>query len=200
MFTGIIETTGVVKDSWQSGSNKSFWIESAISNELKIDQSVSHDGVCLTVEEINGNLHKVTAIEETLMKTTLNSWQKGKEINLERCIQLSARMDGHLVQGHIDTTAECMSKTEVGGSWVYQFQFESTRMFESLIVEKGSIALNGISLTIFDIDRNMFKVAVIPYTYSHTTIKELIPGSKANIEFDIIGKYVLRSQQVLTYS
>ncbi len=200
MFTGIIETIGVVKECWQNGSNKSFWIESAISNELNIDQSVAHDGVCLTVEEIKGNFHRVTAINETLTKTTLNTWQTGKEINLERCIQLSARLDGHIVQGHIDTTANCISKTEKEGSWVYQFQFAPTQMFESLIVEKGSIAINGISLTLFDIDRNFFKVAIIPYTYTNTTIKEIIPGSITNIEFDIIGKYVLRSQQVLTYS
>ncbi len=200
MFTGIIETIGVVKECWQSGSNKSFLIESAISNELNIDQSLAHDGVCLTVEEIKGNFHRVTAINETLTKTTLNTWQTGKEINLERCIQLSARMDGHIVQGHIDTTANCISKIEKEGSWVYQFQFAPIQMFESLIVEKGSIAINGISLTIFDIDRNLFKVAIIPFTYNHTTIKEITPGAKANIEFDIIGKYVLRSQQVLTYS
>jgi riboflavin synthase len=198
MFTGIIETIGVVKECWQNGSNKSFWIESAISNELNIDQSVAHDGVCLTVEEIKGNLHRVTAINETLTKTSLNTWQTGKEINLERCIQLSARLDGHIVQGHIDTTANCISKIEKEGSWVYQFQFAPNHKFESLIVEKGSIAINGISLTLFDVDRNFFKVAIIPYTYTNTTIKEIIPGSITNIEFDIIGKYVLRSQQVLT--
>lgn len=200
MFTGIIETIGVVKECWHNNLNKSFWIESAIANELKIDQSVSHEGVCLTVEEIKGKLHRVTAINETLTKTTINSWQTGKEINIERCLQLSARMDGHIVQGHIDTTAECISKLETGGSWVYQFQFDLNPMFESLIVEKGSIALNGISLTIFDVNRNLFKVAIIPYTYLHTTIKGILLGSKINIEFDIIGKYVLRSQQVLTYS
>lgn len=200
MFTGIIETIGVVKECWQSGLNKSFWIESAISHELRIDQSVAHEGVCLTVEEIKGNLHRVTAINETLIKTTLNDWQTGKEINLERSIQLSARLDGHIVQGHIDTTANCISKIEIDGSWIYQFQFASTRMFESLIVEKGSIAINGISLTLFDVGKNLFKVAIIPFTYNHTTIKEIIPVSITNIEFDIIGKYVLRSQQVLTYS
>ena len=200
MFTGIIETTGSVTDVEQKGSNRTFWISSSISNELKVDQSVSHDGVCLTVEEIKPGSHRVTAIEETLLKSTLGSWQPGAIINLERCLLLPSRLDGHLVQGHVDTTGICISLIEKEGSWEYEFEFDPKTEFMTLIVEKGSISLNGTSLTIFNIKENRFTVAIIPYTYEHTSIRNVTPGTKVNLEFDIIGKYVLRSQQVRSYS
>lgn len=197
MFTGIIEALGVITAVEQNGSNRTFWVQSPISHELKTDQSVSHEGVCLTVEEVVNGKHRVTAIEETLLKTNAGQWKAGKEINLERCLQLSARLDGHLVQGHVDTQATCMNTFTKEGSWEYEFEFEARPEFERLIVEKGSISLNGTSLTIFNVSRNRFTVAIIPYTYEHTSIKHLQKGSSVNIEFDIIGKYVLRSQQLL---
>lgn len=200
MFTGIIEALGTVISVEQNGSNRSFWIQSAISNELKVDQSVSHEGVCLTVEEVKEGKHRVTAVEETLMKSNLNIWQSGKIVNLERCLQLSARLDGHLVQGHVDTKAICTRRTEKGGSWEFEFELEPIAEHLSLIVEKGSIALNGTSLTIFNVQKNRFIVAIIPFTFHHTSINEVNSGSWVNVEFDIIGKYILRNQQVLKYT
>jgi riboflavin synthase len=199
MFTGIIEATGTVKEIVQTESNRSFWIKSLISSQLQIDQSVCHEGVCLTVEEVVNDSHRVTAIAETLSKTNLQSWEIGTPLNLERCLQLSSRLDGHLVQGHVDTVAACIAMENKNGSWEYRFEIEKNPEFESLIVEKGSIALNGTSLTIFNVQRNQFTVAIIPYTFTHTSIHTIVPGSRANIEFDIIGKYVLRGQQVLKY-
>jgi len=190
MFTGIIETTGVVKEIEQNGSNTSFWIESSLSDSLKIDQSLSHNGVCLTVEAVNNGVHKVTAIEETLQKTNLSDLQKGNIINLERCMQLNGRLDGHIVQGHVDTTAECIKVIEKNGSW--EFIFEIDKKFASLIIEKGSITLDGISLTIFNVSKKHFTVAIIPYTFEHTNIKQLRKAGFVNIEFDMIGKYVNR--------
>lgn len=190
MFTGIIETTGIIRKITQSGSNFSLEIESPISQELKIDQSVSHNGVCLTVESVNKNLHTVTAIDETLKKTTLGSLQVGDIINLERCMILNHRLDGHIVQGHVDDTALCIEKTEKEGSWEYRFQINPK--FSSLIIEKGSASINGISLTIFNLGIDTFTVAIIPYTYNHTNIKNINPGDRVNIEFDVIGKYILR--------
>ena len=200
MFTGIIEALGTIISVESNGSNRSFWVQSPISPELKVDQSVSHEGVCLTVEAVKDGSHRVTAIEETLQKTNLNSWEVGKLVNLERCLQLSSRLDGHLVQGHVDTQAICINKTEKKGSWEYDFQLQSGDEFASLIVEKGSIALNGTSLTIYNVSKNQFRVAIIPYTFEHTSIKSILKDSLVNIEFDIIGKYVLRSQQVLNYT
>ena len=194
MFTGIIETTGVVKDIISSGTNKTFWIASSISNDLSIDQSVSHNGVCLTVEEITKGVHRVTAIEETLLKTNLNTWQINSAINLERCLQMNGRLDGHIVQGHVDTIATCVEVTVKEGSWEYRFQFDEK--FAPLIIEKGSISLNGISLTIFNIQKNGFTVAIIPYTYLHTNMQFLKPGDSINIEFDMIGKYINRISQL----
>lgn len=194
MFTGIIETTGIIRKITQSGSNFSFEIESPISQELKIDQSVSHNGVCLTVESVNKNLHTVTAIDETLKKTTLGSLQVGDIINLERCMILNHRLDGHIVQGHVDDTALCIEKTEKEGSWEYRFQIDPK--FSSLIIEKGSASINGISLTIFNLGIDTFTVAIIPYTYNHTNIKNINPGDRVNIEFDVIGKYILRMKEV----
>jgi riboflavin synthase len=197
MFTGIIEALGSIVSVEDSGTNRVFWVESAISKELKPDQSVSHDGVCLTVEEVRANKHRVTAIEETLKKSTAGEWKAGKEINLERCLLLPARLDGHLVQGHVDTKAVCLNFSQKNGSWEYEFEFELKPEFESLIVEKGSISLNGTSLTIYNVHRNRFRVAIIPYTYNHTSIKAVLAGSTVNIEFDILGKYVQRNLQVL---
>lgn len=190
MFTGIIETTGFITDIITAGTNKTFWIASPISGELSIDQSLSHNGVCLTVEETAGSQHRVTAIEETLLKTNLGNWQKGITINLERCLQMNGRLDGHIVQGHVDTIAECTAADDKNGSWEYSFAIDGR--FSHLIIEKGSIAINGTSLTIFNVDKQNFTVAVIPYTYDHTNIKHLEKGSIVNIEFDMIGKYVSR--------
>lgn len=190
MFTGIIETTGIVKDIISSGTNKTFWVVSPFSTELTIDQSVSHNGVCLTVEEIKDGAHKVTAIEETLLKTDLNNWKVESVINMERCLQMNGRLDGHIVQGHVDTVATCINTIAKNGSWEYIFEFD--KKFATLIIEKGSIAINGISLTIFNVKENSFTVAIIPYTYQYTNMQYLKTGNRVNIEFDMIGKYVSR--------
>jgi len=194
MFTGIIEQKGIISDIIINGTNRSFQIESPISHELKVDQSISHDGVCLTVEKVANNTHVVTAIEETLKKTNLETWKIGTVVNLERCLQFNGRIDGHIVQGHVDTTANCINVTERDGSWEYSFQFD--KRFASLIIEKGSITINGTSLTCFNVKENEFTVAIIPYTYHHTNISYLQVGTIVNIEFDMIGKYVNRIQQV----
>ncbi len=196
MFTGIIEVTGKINSVETNGSNKSFWISSPISNELKVDQSISHDGVCLTVEAVTENIHRVTAIEETLSKTTLINLKKNDSINLERCMQMNGRLDGHIVQGHVDAVATCIDVEEKKGSWEYRFQIPTE--FTHLIIEKGSVCLNGISLTAFDITVNSFKVAIIPFTYQHTNINSIKNGSVANIEFDIIGKYLARFRELFT--
>lgn len=193
MFTGIIESTGTITDCIATGSNKTFWIESPLAGELKVDQSLSHNGVCLTVEEIQGGRHRVTAIDETLLKTNLHAWQQGTLVNLERCMPLNGRLDGHIVQGHVDCTAECTGVVEKDGSWEYSFRFPPA--FGHLVIEKGSISLNGISLTIFNVQADGFTVAIIPYTYEHTNMRELQKDSQVNIEFDVIGKYVARISQ-----
>jgi riboflavin synthase len=190
MFTGIIEAFGIVHSIEKQGNNAVYWISSPISDDLKIDQSVSHNGVCLTVEEVMEGRHRVTAIEETLKKTNLFEWQKGILVNLERCMSFNGRIDGHIVQGHVDATAVCVDKKDANGSWEFRFQFANE--FSSLVIEKGSISLNGISLTIFNVDANSFSVAIIPYTYTHTNIQQVEEGSTVNIEFDMIGKYVNR--------
>jgi len=190
MFTGIIETMGVVENITTHGSNKTFWIESGLSAELKVDQSVSHSGVCLTVEEVRGNSHRVTAIKETLVKSNLGNWKTGELVNLERSLKADSRLDGHFVQGHTDTQADCVERKEKQGSWEYEFSFP--KKYAQLIIDKGSICLNGISLTTFEVKKKSFKVAIIPFTYEHTNIKTVTPGSKVNIEFDMIGKYILR--------
>ncbi|WP_018611415.1 riboflavin synthase [Segetibacter koreensis] len=190
MFTGIIEAFGIIQSIDKQGTNATFWISSPISHELKIDQSVSHNGVCLTVEEVKEGLHRVTAIEETLKKTNLSVWQQGTLVNLERCMMMNGRIDGHIVQGHVDTTAVCIEKKDADGSWEFRFEFPSE--FAALIIEKGSVSLNGISLTVFNVDGNSFSVAIIPYTYTHTNIQQVKEGSTVNIEFDMIGKYVNR--------
>jgi len=189
MFTGIIETTGFIKNISVTGSNRTFWIESPISQELKIDQSVSHSGICLTIEEMNHTSHKVTAIEETAQKSNIEAWKIGDIINLERSLKLESRLDGHFVQGHVDSVANCMDITEKAGSWEYQFRFP--KKFAELVIEKGSICVNGIGLTAFDVKKKSFKVAIIPYTYEHTNIKTIQKGDSVNIEFDLLGKYIL---------
>ena len=191
MFTGIIECLGVIKHIEQQQDNRRFLIESVISPALHIDQSVSHDGVCLTVETVDGSSHSVTAIRETLAKTRLGEWKTGDRVNLERCVSLQGRLDGHLVQGHVDATATCLSVTETGGSWLLTFQFNN--QFAPLLIEKGSVCINGISLTVFDVGTDRFSVAIIPYTYEHTNINQIQAGSTVNIEFDVLGKYVQRN-------
>ncbi|HLZ86458.1 MAG TPA: riboflavin synthase [Puia sp.] len=193
MFTGIIEALGRIHSVETHGTNKTFWIESPISPELKVDQSISHNGVCLTVEEVGGNSHRVTAIEETLRKSNLESWEPGHLVNLERCLIMNGRLDGHIVQGHVDATATCIDRRNANGSW--EFRFEFPKKFSHLVIEKGSISLNGISLTIFNVKRSKFDIAIIPYTFEHTNIQTVIPGSTVNLEFDIIGKYVSRITQ-----
>ncbi|MEI6265877.1 MAG: riboflavin synthase [Sphingobacteriia bacterium] len=191
MFTGIIETLGLVKDIIHSGSNIAYLISSSIGQELKIDQSLAHDGVCLTVESIEKDLHQVTAIAETISKTNLKGWKIGSTINLERCMQMNGRLDGHIVQGHVDCTAVCIERIDKNGSW--EFQFEYPAEFAHLVIEKGSIAVNGTSLTCFAITNKTFKVAIIPYTFEHTSIQFVNEGTVVNIEFDILGKYVQRN-------
>ena len=190
MFTGIIESTGIIKEVIDEGSNKTFWISSPISKELKVDQSLSHNGVCLTVEEIKDGMHRVTAIEETLLKTDLANWKAGTVINLERCMLLDGRIDGHIVQGHVDGIATCIEVVDKKGSWEFSFQFEI--QFAKYIIEKGSITINGISLTLFNIGIYTFTVAIIPYTFEHTNMKTLKKGDLVNLEFDMIGKYINR--------
>jgi len=194
MFTGIIEKIGIVTDIISSENNISFWIKSPISDELRIDQSVAHNGVCLTVEEIIEGKHKVTAIQETLNKTNLKNWKKNSFINLERCLPMNGRLDGHLVQGHIDSVATCLKIVEKQGSWEYTFEFDP--QFATLIIEKGSITVNGISLTLFDVTNQSFRVAIIPYTFDHTNMQHLIIGDEVNIEFDLIGKYINRIMEL----
>jgi riboflavin synthase len=190
MFTGIIEKTGVVTEITNNGTNKTFWVSSPISNELRVDQSLSHNGVCLTVEEVLNGRHRVTAIEETLKKTNAGQWQAGSIVNLERCMQLNGRLDGHIVQGHVDAVAVCTTVIEKAGSWEYTFSF--TAAFSALVIEKGSITLNGISLTLFNVGDTSFSVAVIPYTYNNTNINTVKKGDVVNVEFDVVGKYVNR--------
>jgi riboflavin synthase len=194
MFTGIIEASGTITGMEKSGTNKTFWISSSVSDELKVDQSVAHNGVCLTVEEVKDGAHRVTAIAETLEKTNLGSWHEGNLINIERCLLMNARLDGHMVQGHVDTTGTCIQLKELDGSWEYTFQFPA--QFAGLLVEKGSVALNGISLTVFNVRSDHFSVAIIPYTYENTNMQAVKEGTIVNLEFDIIGKYVLRNAQL----
>lgn len=188
MFTGIIEQLGVVKSIQKESENIHFTLEAPFTSELKIDQSVAHNGCCLTVVEISGNEYVVTAIQETLNKTNLGSWKVDTKVNLERCMQMNGRLDGHIVQGHVDTTGTCVSIEDQNGSWKYTFRYES----DDLTVEKGSITINGTSLTVVDSKTNEFSVCIIPYTYEHTNFHTLEVGSTVNLEFDIIGKYVAK--------
>jgi riboflavin synthase len=194
MFTGIVESLGKITEITADGTNKSFWIESEISSELQIDQSLSHDGVCLTVEETKNKTHKVTAIHETLKITNLQEWKVGDFINLERSLQMNGRIDGHIVQGHVDATAICINTNYLDGSTEFTFTFK--KKFAELLIEKGSICINGVSLTCFNVKKKKFTVAVIPYTKEHTNFSYIKEGSIVNIEFDILGKYVLRSMKI----
>jgi riboflavin synthase len=190
MFTGIIETLGKISKIEQEGSNFHFHIHSPITQELKIDQSVAHNGVCLTVVAIEGDEYKVTAIDETLKKTNLKTWKVGKKINLERCMPSNGRFDGHIVQGHVDQTGKVEHIKEEEGSWIFDFSFDP--QFGNVTVEKGSITVNGTSLTCFNSKNGSFSVAIIPYTYEHTNFHEMQVGDEVNLEFDIIGKYIQR--------
>mgnify|MGYP001398081604 FL=1 len=191
MFTGIIETIGKVVAIKKENTNVHITIESSISKELKVDQSVAHNGVCLTVTSKNEKHHNVTAIDETIIKSNYRNIEIGSLLNLERCLKVGARLDGHMVQGHVDETAECIDVIEDKGSWRYFFKGSSK--VESLVVNKGSICINGVSLTVVNTTGNLFEVAIIPYTYNHTTFKTLKKGEVVNIEFDIIGKYITKN-------
>lgn len=194
MFTGIIESVATIIDVVKDGTNIDFWVESAIAQELKIDQSVAHNGVCLTVVAIDGDMYKVTAVDETLKKTSLNTWQKGTKVNLERSLKVGDRLDGHFVQGHVDAVATCTDKQQLEGSWLFSFTYPEA--FAGLVIEKGSICLNGVSLTVFNTKENNVTVTIIPYTYEHTNFSQLEVGSDINIEFDVLGKYLLRQQEL----
>lgn len=193
MFTGIIETLGEIVDIAHSGTNRTYTISSLLAPELSIDQSLSHNGVCLTIESIQDTTYKVTAVAETLSKTNLGSWQPGDKVNLERCLQPTGRLDGHFVQGHTDTRGHILALTDLNGSWQFSIGFDAS--FAALLIEKGSIALNGISLTVFDVQQDRFSVAIIPYTYQHTNLQYLHPGDAVNLEFDMLGKYIVRWAQ-----
>lgn len=190
MFTGIIEVLGEIKAVEREGSNQHFCVESTIGSELKVDQSVSHNGVCLTVTKVAGKQHWVTAIDETLQKSALGKMRVGDLVNLERCMIANGRFDGHIVQGHVDQTGICTSVKDENGSWLYDFEYDASH--GNVTVEKGSICINGVSLTCFQSAHNNFRVAIIPYTYEHTTFKTLQVGDVVNMEFDIVGKYVKR--------
>lgn len=188
MFTGIIETLGKIKSIEKEGSNIHYTLTCSFVDELKIDQSVAHNGICLTVVEIENDTYTVTAIEETLRKTSMGNWKVGDAVNLERCMPANGRFDGHIVQGHVDTIGTCEKIVEKDGSWEFRFRYES----DDVTVNKGSITVNGTSLTVVDSEADQFSVHIIPYTYEHTVFKNLKEGDLVNLEFDIVGKYVAR--------
>ncbi len=190
MFTGIIEELGKITALSKDQDNLHLSVKSSITHELKIDQSVSHNGVCLTVVEIDGDTYKVTAIKETLEKSNLNLLNLGGVVNLERAMKLGDRLDGHIVQGHVDQTASCVSISEENGSWIFTFEYDSK--LNNITIEKGSITVNGVSLTVVNSKLNAFSVAIIPYTYEHTTFHTLKIGDLVNLEFDVVGKYIKR--------
>lgn len=190
MFTGIIETLGIVKEIQKDNDNIHVTVSSSITNDLKIDQSVAHNGVCLTVVAINNDEYTVTAIRETIEKTNLGDWITGDLLNLERAMKLGDRLDGHIVQGHVDQIGICKSIEEANGSWYFTFEYDSK--LNNITIEKGSITVNGVSLTVVNSKANEFSVAIIPYTFEHTNFKTFIIGSKINLEFDVVGKYVAR--------
>ncbi|MEI7508195.1 MAG: riboflavin synthase [Flavobacterium sp.] len=194
MFTGIIETLGIIKDLQKEDENLHITVSSSITNELKIDQSVAHNGVCLTIIAIENDCYTVTAIKETIEKTNVGDWQIGDVINLERAMKLGDRLDGHIVQGHVDQIGICTLIQETDGSW--KFTFEYDKVLNNLTIEKGSITVNGVSLTVVDSKINEFSVAIIPFTYEHTNFKTFEVGSKINLEFDVIGKYVAKLNQI----
>jgi riboflavin synthase len=190
MFTGIIETLGTIKALRKEGENIHITVQSEITNELKIDQSVSHNGICLTVVNIENDQYTVTAIKETIDKTNLGNWNTNDIVNLERAMMLGDRLDGHIVQGHVDQTAVCKNIQEANGSWYFTFEYNKT--LNNITIEKGSITVNGVSLTVVNSKSNEFSVAIIPYTYEHTNFKNFKIGTIINLEFDVIGKYVAR--------
>ncbi|SFW57278.1 riboflavin synthase [Chitinophaga sancti] len=194
MFTGIIESLGEVITTKQEGSNMVITVRSSLTPELKVDQSIAHNGVCLTVTHIDKDIYQIVAVAETLQKSNIGLLSPGQQVNLERAMVFNGRIDGHIVQGHVDATGECISCTPQNGSWEYRFRFPA--QFAGLIVEKGSICLNGISLTVFNVTNTEFSIAVIPYTYEHTNISAVQAGSIINLEFDILGKYVARQKTV----
>lgn len=188
MFTGIIEATGLVLETHLNGTNREFWMDCPFVNELRVDQSLAHNGVCLTVAELQQSRYRVTAIVETLNKTNLGELKPGDKVNLERCMPANGRFDGHIVQGHVDTTARLEKLIDRNGSWSLHFSYEPSR--GRITVEKGSICVNGISLTVVESYNNGFSVEIIPYTWEHTNLSSLKTGSTVNIEFDILGKYI----------
>lgn len=190
MFTGIIETLGIIKDLKKENDNLHITVSSTITHELKIDQSVAHNGVCLTVVSINNDEFTVTAIKETILKTNLGDWEIGDSINIERAMKLGDRLDGHIVQGHVDQIGTCKSIEEANGSWYYTFDYD--KGLSNITIEKGSITVNGVSLTVVDSKESEFSVAIIPYTHEHTNFKNFKIGTKINLEFDVVGKYVAR--------
>lgn len=193
MFTGIIETLGIVRELKKTDDNLDITLQSSMTQELKIDQSVAHNGVCLTVVHIQNDQYTVTAIKETIDKTNLADWKVGDIINLERAMKLGDRLDGHIVQGHVDQTALCTKIEHAGGSWYYTFEYDAD--IGNITIEKGSITVNGVSLTVVDSKEHSFSVAIIPYTHEHTNFKSFQMGTKVNLEFDVIGKYVSRLYQ-----
>jgi riboflavin synthase len=194
MFTGIIETLGTIRDLKKDNQNIHVTIQSKLTNELKIDQSVAHNGVCLTVIDIKNDLYTVTAIQETINKTNLSDWKINDEVNLERAMLLGSRLDGHIVQGHVDQVATCVLAEETQGSWAYTFEYDA--LLNNITIEKGSVTVNGVSLTVINSERNRFSVAIIPYTNANTNFHNFTVGTKVNLEFDVIGKYVTRLQQL----
>lgn len=194
MFTGIVETLGIISDIKKDQENIHLTIQTNITNELKIDQSVAHNGVCLTVVEIFDNKHVVTAIQETINKTTLGLWKIGDKVNIERAMKLGDRLDGHIVQGHVDQTAVCTSIQEKSGSWEFTFEYDTA--LNNITIEKGSITVNGTSLTVVNSAKNSFSVAIIPYTYEHTVFHTFEIGTKVNLEFDVVGKYIARMYEL----
>lgn len=194
MFTGIIEAVGEIQDISVDGSNRIFYVKSDLSKELNVDESLSHNGVCLTIEEASDDSYRVSAIEETLKKTNAGSWKIKGQINLERAMKINDRFDGHLVQGHVDGTGICTGKKEKEGSVEFSFKFDKT--FASLIIEKGSVCVNGVSLTAFNVEEERFTVAIIPYTFAHTNFHSLQENDVVNLEFDVLGKYVQRMMEL----
>lgn len=192
MFTGIIECLGKIVAINHEQENIHIRVRSELADSLKIDQSLAHDGVCLTVVAIDGDTHAVTAIQETLDKTALREWKVGKMVNLERAMKLGDRLDGHLVQGHVDQVGQCLAVADESGSWRYTFGFDPD--LGNLVIEKGSITVNGTSLTVIDAQKDRFSVAIIPYTHEHTNFHQIEPGHHVNLEFDMIGKYIARLQ------
>ncbi|NPA42585.1 MAG: riboflavin synthase [Chlorobi bacterium] len=190
MFTGIIETVTTLMNYTDEGNNRHFELANPFPGEISVDQSIAHDGVCLTVVKVTKESYTVTAIDETLKRSNLRFWKPGTRINVERALRLSDRLDGHIVQGHVDQTAVVRSVEPAGGSWIFTFEFSDKPLH--VLVEKGSAAVNGVSLTVFDIGERTFKVAIIPYTFEHTNFGDLRPGDTVNVEFDMIGKYVER--------